>query len=58
VFALNWDEAPRSVKIPLPGRCRVRDFFSDLDLGSHSGVFEPLPLASRSGRIYVCTPEG
>ena len=56
-FVLNWDAAPLSLKIPLPGRFRVRDFFSDLDLGSHTGAFEPLPLAGRSGRVYVCTPE-
>jgi len=57
-FVLNWDESPLSVTIPLPGRCRIRDFFSDQDLGQHTGAFQPAPLPGRSGRLFVCTPAG
>lgn len=55
-FLLNWDDAPGTFKLSLPGRHRVRDLFGGADLGVHDSG-DSLALPPRSGRVLLCTPE-
>ena len=57
VSVLNWANAPQDVSIRLKRRCRVKDFWSDADLGMHSGSFEIKALPARSGRLLICAAD-
>ena len=53
VAVLNWTSAPQDVSITLPRRCRINDFWSDVDLGTHSGTFK-IDMPAHSGRLLIC----
>jgi len=57
VSVLNWANEPQDVSIRLKRRCRVKDFWSDADLGMHSGSFEIKALPARSGRLLICAAD-
>ncbi len=51
---LNWDDTPRELTVSLPHQCRVRELWSDQDLGLRSGR-TPIAIPPRSGRVLLCT---
>ena len=54
VAVLNWTNEPQDISINLPRRCRITDFWSDVDLGTHSGTFKINDMPARSGRLLIC----
>jgi alpha-galactosidase len=54
VAVLNWTAEPQQVSINLPQRCRITDFWSDVDLGTHSGTFRIDDMPGHSGRLLIC----
>jgi alpha-galactosidase len=48
----NWSDQPGTVSIRLPKRTRLRDYWSDEDLGAHEGSFAR-ELPARSARLLV-----
>lgn len=54
VAVLNWNDTPQDISIPLPRRCRIKDFWSEAALGIHSVKFEIRNMPARSGRLLVC----
>jgi alpha-galactosidase len=54
VSLLNWIDEPQTISINLPRRCRITDFWSDVALGTHSGVFKISDMPARSGRLLIC----
>jgi alpha-galactosidase len=53
----NWTGRPVDRDLPLPGRCRILDFWTGKDLGIHTGQYH-LHLPPQSSRIFVCEPVG
>jgi alpha-galactosidase len=53
---LNWSDAPETVSFRLPGRHRIRDVWSDADLGVHPAGVVSQVLPARSGRLLAGTP--
>jgi alpha-galactosidase len=58
VCLFNPGEKPASLAFPLPEPSRVRDFWTDADLGRHAGTFEVKDLPPHSARLLLCTPAG
>ena len=56
VCLLNWDDTPQTFSFTLPGRQRIRDFWTDEDLGLHAGAFSR-DLPAHGGCLLVCRPE-
>jgi alpha-galactosidase len=56
VCLLNWTDRPQSFSFPLPRPERLRDFWTDQDLGRHEGVFWVKELPAHSARLLICTP--
>jgi alpha-galactosidase len=54
VCLLNWSDRPQSISFALRRRSRIRDFWNDNALGTHSGTFEIKNLPARSGRVLIC----
>jgi alpha-galactosidase len=54
VSVLNWTNEPQDISISLPRRCRIKDFWSDVVLGTHSGTFTINDMPARSGRLLIC----
>ncbi len=50
----NWEETPQSLSTRLPRPCRLQDYWTDEDLGTHHGVFETGPMPPHSARLLVC----
>jgi alpha-galactosidase len=57
VCLLNWDDAPRTLSVPLPRPLRVVELWTDEDRGRHEGSIQ-VGLPPRSGRVLICTPAG
>jgi alpha-galactosidase len=55
-FLLNWDDAPRTIKLGLRGPHRVTELWSGADLGVY-GANDGLALPSHSGRVLLCRAE-
>ena len=53
VVLLNWDDQPRTLSFALPRRSRVRELWTDEDLGERTGTVS-VAIAARSGRVFVC----
>jgi hypothetical protein len=53
---LNWSDAPETLSFRLPGPHRLRDVWSDVDLGVHPAGVVSRVLPARSGRILAGTP--
>ena len=54
VSVLNWANAPQTVSVRLKRRSRLTDFWTDADLGVHSGTFEIKDMPAHSGRLLIC----
>jgi alpha-galactosidase len=54
VSVLNWTSAPQTVSVRLQRRSRLTDFWTDADLGVHSGAFEIKDMPAHSGRLLIC----
>jgi alpha-galactosidase len=52
----NWDDAPKTVSLTLPGAYRLRDFWTDEDRGRHAGGRLSVLLPAHAARLLVCTP--
>ncbi len=52
---LNWEAAPRRIEFSLPRPSRLRDFWSDEDLGRRDGRFA-IVVPGHGARLLVCTP--
>jgi alpha-galactosidase len=50
----NWQETPQSLSVRLPYPSRLRDFWTDADLGLHRARFETGPMPPHSARLIVC----
>lgn len=55
LFALNWDDAPRSEEVNLSTGMKVKDLFSGRDLGLQKGAWR-IELAARSARVFEAVP--
>jgi alpha-galactosidase len=57
IAVFNWEDAAQdaSVKLP-PGRLKLRDFWSDADLGEHTGTLKLDRMPPHSARLIVATP--
>ena len=53
---LNWDDTPQVKSFTLGGAHRVRDFWTDQDMGLLAGGPHQFTLPPHSGRVLVCTP--
>lgn len=53
---LNWSDAPETVAFRLPGPHRIRDVWSDVDLGVHPAGVVSQALPAHSGRLLAGTP--
>jgi alpha-galactosidase len=53
---LNWSDAPETLSFRLPGPHRLRDVWSDADLGVHPAGVVSRVLPARSGRLLAGTP--
>ena len=51
---LNWDDKPRELTIALTRASRVRELWSDEDLGLKSGRMS-IAMPPRSGKVLICT---
>lgn len=50
----NWEDTSQTLSVRLPHLCRLRDFWTDLDLGIHRDIFETGPMPPHSARLIVC----
>jgi alpha-galactosidase len=54
ICLLNWDDQPRSLGFSLARSYRVRELWTDEDLGTRGGRMA-VTLPPRSGRVMICT---
>jgi alpha-galactosidase len=54
---LNWGDEPQTLTVRLSGPCRVKELWTDEDLGRRDGQVEIKDMPPHSGRVLVCTPE-
>jgi alpha-galactosidase len=54
VVLLNWDDQPRSLSFSLPRPSRVRELWTDEDLGTRRGL-QTAALQARSGKVLICS---
>jgi alpha-galactosidase len=50
---LNWDDQPRELTVALSRPSRVRELWSDQDLGTKRGRLS-IPMPPRSGKVLIC----
>jgi alpha-galactosidase len=55
ICLLNWDDGPQTIGFSLARSSRVRELWTDEDLGLRSGE-NTLTLSPRSGRVLLCDP--
>ncbi len=55
ICLLNWDDGPQPVGFSLTRTSRVRELWTDEELGQRSGD-STLTLAPRSGKVLLCDP--
>ena len=56
VSVFNWSDAPVDREFALPGKSRLKDYWSDEDLGVHTGVFRIKSLPPHSARLIEVVP--
>jgi alpha-galactosidase len=52
---LNWDDQPREMKIGFDGLHRVRELWTDADLGRREGTLT-VSVPAHGGRVLITTP--
>ena len=56
IFCLfNWDDAPRQISVQLSRPRTVTDFWTEENLGRHSGKFTIEAIPAHSAKLLVCT---
>jgi alpha-galactosidase len=53
ISVLNWTNEPQSISISLPRRCRITDFWSNENLGTHTRSFEIKDMTPHSARLLI-----
>jgi alpha-galactosidase len=56
ICLFNWDDQSRSLTVPLSEPCRLRDLWTDQDLGLHANELTLHNLPGHSARLLVCMP--
>jgi alpha-galactosidase len=56
ICLFNWSDAPQPTVFSLPRSARVRDFWTDADLGRFDAGRHTLTLAPHAARVLLCTP--
>ena len=54
---LNWSDQPRTLTVQLSRQSRVRELWTDEDLGERGGNIS-IAMPPRSGRVLVCSSDG
>ena len=49
----NWDDAPQTISLAVPGPCRIRDYWTDEERGTHAGGRLSMNLPPRTARLLV-----
>ena len=57
-YAFNWDNVSASRTLHLKQPSRLKDFWTDEDLGIHSGDYVIKSLPAQSARLLVAVPDG
>ena len=52
---LNWGDQARTIAVPLPRSYRIRELWTDEDLGAKSGALS-IAMPPRSGRVLMASP--
>jgi alpha-galactosidase len=52
----NWSEIPQDLTADLPQKCRLTDFWSGEELGSHAATFTARAVPPYGARLLVCWP--
>jgi hypothetical protein len=47
----NWDDSPKDVSVTLPGKGRLKDVWTDKDMGKHEGRFNCKQMPPHSARL-------
>jgi alpha-galactosidase len=55
VSVLNWSDSPQTMSIRLKRASRIKDFWTEADLGLQSGTFKIKDMPARSGRLLICS---
>ena len=50
----NWGDTPQTVTFPFGAATRIKDFWSEEDLGSHAGTYMLKDMPPHSARLLVC----
>ena len=56
LYAFNWSETNANRTLHFSGMARLKDFWTDEDLGVHQGTFEIKDLPGNSARLIVAEP--
>jgi alpha-galactosidase len=54
VSVLNATNSLQNVSIRLARRVRIRDFWTDAELGTHVDTFVVKDMPGHSGRLFIC----
>jgi alpha-galactosidase len=54
VCLLNWDDQPRTLTITLPAASRVRELWTDEDLGTRTGQIS-VTMPAHGGKVLMCS---
>lgn len=57
LYAFNWENTPADRTFKLKQRSRLKDFWTDEDLGVHEGEYAVKSLPGQSARLLVAVPE-
>ena len=57
LYAFNWEKAPADRTFHLKQRSRLKDFWTDEDLGVHEGEYAIKSLPGQSAKLLVAVPE-
>jgi alpha-galactosidase len=49
----NWDDTPQTISLAVSGPCRIRDFWTDEERGTHAGGPLSMSLPPRTARLLV-----
>lgn len=49
----NWEDTPQTISLDVPGPCRIRDFWTDEERGTHTGGRLSMSLPPRTARLLV-----
>ena len=52
----NWDDVPQTLSVEVPGPCRLRDFWTGEERGTHPGGRLSMTVPPRVARLLQCAP--